>query len=422
MYGRPCGAFGKKELAHACSLIRTVNTKMGGRQLKVLQVSSNSLPVPPDKGGAIETYIQKISDKLRSLNVESSILTIEKKEDTGQESDESFYHKVKVDDPICRFLENKAEILSLALVNYRFYKECTRTIDVKSPDIIHAHYFPTFPSVWLYGRRNKKKIIFSAHSEFRPSILTKFLFERTDLLLAVSEYIKKAILSSFGMSKERVRVVHNAIDTHVFRYEEKWREDIRRELNVGDSSIVLYVGRMRRDKGVHTLIDAIPSVLRETKTHFLFVGGEVLGGSLSGDYTNLLMDKVRKYSISSFVNFLGSIPLEQLVRFYSAADVVVVPSIWNDPCPSVVLEAMSSERAVIGTERGGIPEMIKHEENGILVPDANPEKLADWLVHLLQEPNLRKALGSKGRVMVENSFSIEVVSKRLKRIYEGLLS
>jgi spore coat protein SA len=384
-------------------------------------VASNSLPVPPDKGGAIETYIQKISDKLRSLNVESSILTIKKKKVAEQESDESFYYRVKVDDSIYRFLERKAEILSLALINYRFYKECARAIDVTNPDIVHAHYFPTFPGAWLCGRRSKKKIIFSAHSEFRPSILTKFLFKRTDLLLAVSEYIKKAILNSFDLNPERIRVVHNAIDTNFFRYEERWRKDIRRAFNVVDSSIVLYVGRMRREKGVHTLIDAIPNVLKEAKTRFFFVGGETLGGSLSGDYVNLLMEKVREHNISSFVNFLGSIPLEQLVKYYSAADVVVVPSIWNDPCPSVILEAMSSERAVIGTERGGIPEMIKHEENGILIPDADPEKLADWLVYLLQEPNLREALGTKGRKMVESSFSIEVVSEKLKRIYENLL-
>lgn len=367
-------------------------------------------------------YIQKISDKLWNLNVESSILTINRKGNKRQKSNKSIYHQVKVDDPIYRFVENKSETLSLALVNYRFYKECARSTDVKKPDIVHAHYFPTFPGAWLYGRNNKKKIIFSAHSEFRLSILTKFLFERTDLLLAVSEYIKKSILDSFGRNKVRVRVVHNAVDTHLFRYEQKWREDIRRAFNIGDSSIVLYVGRIKRDKGVHTLIDAIPNVLKETKTRFFFIGGESLGGNLNGSYANLLMDRVRKHNITPFVNFLGSVPLEQLVSFYSAADIVVVPSIWNDPCPSVVLEAMSSKCAVIGTERGGIPEMIKHGENGILVPDSNPEKLADWLVSLLQAPNLRESFGTKGRKIVESAFSIETVSKKLKEIYEDLLS
>lgn len=117
---------------------------------------------------------------------------------------------------------------------------------------------------------------------------------------------------------------------------------------------------------------------------------------------------------------MGCVDQAQLIKWYQEASIFVLPSSF-EPFGIVLLEALSCETPVVATYAGGIPEVVKNGENGILVPVNNHRELAKVIQHLLDNKDVRVRFGQAGRKLVVENFSLEVSTKKLINMYKKIL-
>jgi glycosyltransferase involved in cell wall biosynthesis len=175
--------------------------------------------------------------------------------------------------------------------------------------------------------------------------------------------------------------------------------------------LVGMVGRLSWKKAVHHFLEAARRV-REVRDDvaFVLVGDGPLRGALESEAARL--------GIGPHVHFLGERPAARALL--GSLDVLVVSSVIEG-MPNVVLEALAAERPVVATRVGGIPEILTHEESGLLVPPADPPALAAAVLRLLARPEEAAAFGAAGRRTVEARFSVEAMAARFAALYDELL-
>jgi len=183
--------------------------------------------------------------------------------------------------------------------------------------------------------------------------------------------------------------------------------------------IILYAGRLIDVKGVEYLIKALPAVLEKQANAKLLVVGS---GPCKGD----LVSVSERLHLQEKVVFQDAVSQDELVRYYSMADVFVLPSVTTDEGETeglgvVLLEAMASGVPVIGTGVGGIPDIIKDGETGLLALEKTPHDLAEKILRLWTDEELRRRVTEKGLDFVKDEFSWGVVATKFKKIYEDVL-
>ena len=227
--------------------------------------------------------------------------------------------------------------------------------------------------------------------------------------IAVSNATKKLTMEHLKIEEEKISVVYNGVDTRLFSAPAK--EEVETKFS---RPTVLYVGRMISKKGIHTLIKAMPEVLRVfPETRFLFVGG----GNIP-----LYNEIIRKMGIGeknfSFIGHLGYFERPKIVR---EATVFVNPSFFEN-CSLSILEAMSCGSAVVASDVGGNPEIIDSGKNGLLVPAFDDKSLAESLISLLRNENFNKEIGREARRTVEKSFSSTIFAEETYKVYKKTLN
>ena len=204
--------------------------------MRVVQISSDVLPVPPRYGGAIETYIWNISKTLSAMGVEVHILSIntDVKESSIIINDNIYLHTYH--------LRGVAKILTVPVANvyknvtYLTFKLNKMLLDIAktygSIDVIHSHYPATaIAPIFLRGiLRGKMRLVLSVHGEYAGNILDRITFSKYDTILAVSNFIKHHVMQKFNIPSEKIKVIHNAVNTKLFKYDEKGADEIKKRL------------------------------------------------------------------------------------------------------------------------------------------------------------------------------------------------
>lgn len=177
----------------------------------------------------------------------------------------------------------------------------------------------------------------------------------------------------------------------------------------GKTTNILYTGGLTRHKGVHILISAFKLI--KNKNIKLHITG---GGVYKSDLEYLGGDDKR-------IVFYGRLPSYKDVQaFYNKADVTVVPSIWHDVSPAVILEAFRAGTPVIGSNIGGIPELIKDNYNGFLFEAGNIERLREILYNVIKNPDILKELGRNAQESIKE-FEMSKYIQKLSNIYEDVI-
>jgi glycosyltransferase involved in cell wall biosynthesis len=240
-------------------------------------------------------------------------------------------------------------------------------------------------------------------------LIQKFYLKRSPTIITVSNWMKGLLEQNYGI--EDINVIHNGVNHELFSPEKKSNEV--RGLNT-DKPVVLFSSRLTVAKGAHYLIKAIPEIIRENRdVHFVFSGA-----GAKESWINILekegVDK-RYYS------FLGYIDYSELAGLYARAEVFVVPSLYEN-LPIRILEAMSSETAVVATNICAIPEAINHDENGILIPPRDSEAIAESVTELLQDNEYAERLARNARKTVLEKFSWEKIGRETEKIYKDVIN
>jgi glycosyltransferase involved in cell wall biosynthesis len=225
--------------------------------------------------------------------------------------------------------------------------------------------------------------------------VTPSAYRNADLILALSPFMAECARLG-GAIQDRIKVVPNGIDP----------KEIGIDLNVSrlagldvkkmDVLNILFVGRLSVEKGIDTLIYACRRLQEKDVPFHLNIIGD-------GPLYNSLQSLVAQFNLSQRVTFLGKVPRAQLGHYYSVADVTCVPSV-SEPLATVILEALISECPVVATDTGGNPFMISHEKNGLIIPVADIEALANAMERLYLHPELLIALTGNARNSIMERF------------------
>ncbi|MGA8014924.1 MAG: glycogen synthase [Candidatus Dormiibacterota bacterium] len=253
--------------------------------------------------------------------------------------------------------------------------------------------------------------------------------EAADAVIAVSQAMREDLLAVYpGVDGARVQVIHNGIDADQFR-PVPGREALGRHgIDVG-RPIVVFVGRITRQKGLQHLLRAAP--LLDRSAQLVLVAGSPDTPEIAAEVRTLY--EAALSGGASIVWAEGIMPHADLLEVLTAATVFACPSVY-EPFGLVNLEAMACETAVVASAVGGIPEVVADSETGYLVPcdpvavAAQPEAarefevgLADRINQLIRDPGLATALGRAGRRRVLEAFTWERVAERTVDLYRSLL-
>ncbi len=219
-----------------------------------------------------------------------------------------------------------------------------------------------------------------------------------DCVLAVSDYVARRQVEVGLVPPARVARVWNGIALPVLREV----GEVRRELGLpADRPIITCCCRAAPEKGVHHLLRAFAGMQRPPRSQ----GAALLVYVGDGPELGALRELAAALGIAEDVRFIGY--SSNVADFLRAADIVAVPSVWQDALPLGVLEGMAVGRPVVATRVGGIPEMCRDEEEGVLVEPAADVELARALTRLVGSPGLRTAMGEHGRERVAAHFTPE---------------
>jgi sugar transferase (PEP-CTERM/EpsH1 system associated) len=285
------------------------------------------------------------------------------------------------------------------------------------PDILHTWMFhANFPGRLLGRLAGVPIIITSRRNEDIGGALRERLNRWTarldDRVIAVCEVARRAEIERARVSPEHVVTIYNGIDVERFSATDgDLVIRVRRELGIpAGVPLIGAVGRLHPQKDFAGLLDSLTEVQKYVSPVRLLLVGE---GELRDD----LETRARSLGISGIVTFAGF--RSDVAEILAACDVFVLPSLWEG-MPNVVLEAMAVGLPVVATQVGGVPEIVLDGETGLLVPPGDSETLAQALIRLLRDPDLRSRMGRAGRRRVEQHFSANQLVLETEALYEAL--
>lgn len=235
--------------------------------------------------------------------------------------------------------------------------------------------------------------------------LEKKIFSNTRFILANSKMVKNQIMKHYAVPGERITIIYNGVDLTRFTPENKdgWRENVRKGLTVSESAkVLLFVGSGFQRKGLKTFLSSISLIKRED------VKALVIGKGNISKYKTL----AKRLGIFDKIIFLE--PQKEIERFYAAADLFVLPTLY-DPFSNATLEAMASGLPAITTRNNGAAELIENGQEGFVMYNLfDAEELTDKIS--LSLGNLI-VMGRKAREKAQN-FSIERAASQFIEIIE----
>jgi glycosyltransferase involved in cell wall biosynthesis len=372
--------------------------------MRVLMVTPTYYPI---KGGA-ETVVHNLSIELSKRGVRTDILTF----NMNQAWIPSWQGKIEKNDGVSIFkipalnwfpmAHSDRITLGINLIPGRFRKL------LKNYDIIHFHGGDlTFP---LFSYTFKKPKIFHLHgfpsNLYRRYFLARLIFKNiADIYISLSKKMETQLVD-IGIPNNKIRILHNGIDIKTFCPSKK-KED----------NLILFVGRITYDKGLHVLLKSL-SYLR-SKIHLVVIGPPAWDVEYFRKIL-LQMEDENKKGVHT-ITYLGAQEHTNIIKWYQKASIFVLPS-FEEAFAVVNLEALACGTAVISTYVGGVSEVVKHNKNGLLIQPNNVIKLAEAVQYLLDNKDDRARFGRYGRNFVIENFSYSVITKKLYRIYEEMLT
>jgi len=232
-------------------------------------------------------------------------------------------------------------------------------------------------------------------------------------VVCCSDYMVSHVKWAFGLPEDKLVMIPNGVNTRV--YENSENEDVnafRTKFAMPHEKIVLYVGRLVYEKGIHVLINAVPKVLAKVDAKFIIVG--------SGYMKEQLLSIVKSMRLEHKVLFLGFVDDDTLVRLQKCADVSVVPSLF-EPFGIVALEAMAAKSPVVVSDTGGLSEIVDHDVTGFKVYPNNPESLASGITKILLDENYKKYIRENAFRKVQEKYDWQKIAEQTKNIYKTVL-
>lgn len=277
-------------------------------------------------------------------------------------------------------------------------------------DVIHCHDWMTFKAGVRAKEVSGKPLVVHIHAtDFdrtggHPNQavydIERMGMHKADKVIAVSNYTREMISIHYGISKNKVEVVHNAID-----FSDK--KNYATKLNTGDK-VVLFLGRLTLQKGPDYFLEAAHRVLEIIPNVKFVVAG-------SGDMYRQMVDKAVEMGMSKNILFTGHLQGEDINKAYQMADLYVMPSV-SEPFGITPLESLKNDTPVIISKQSGISEILK---NALKVDFWDIDELTNKIIGVLSYPSLKHTLTEEG-IAEAKKMTWENAAEKCINIYHGL--
>ncbi len=270
---------------------------------------------------------------------------------------------------------------------------------VKAPVIIHTPHGHVY-----YGYFGKWKTSLY-------TFLERLTARITDKIIALTEQERSDHVRFLRIPEEKLAVIHSGVDMRRFLPSSLDPEETRKKIGIpAGVSAVGTVGRLTLVKGhMHLLAAAAKVIALRPATVFILLG--------DGELKSELTDEANKLGIKENIRFLGWRP--DVADLMSAFDLFVLPSL-NEGMGKVLVEAMAAGKPIIASDVCGITDLITHGNNGLLVPPADPQALANSIESLLADPVRARELAAEGRELAQ-SYSADSMLAKIEELYRSLL-
>jgi glycosyltransferase involved in cell wall biosynthesis len=266
-----------------------------------------------------------------------------------------------------------------------------------------------------YSRLNANEKFLVSFNWFLRIFEEKML-ERAKKIIAVSHFTKWELLNHYKIPENKIRVIHNGVDINKFKPAADKRK-VKEELGFNpDDLAIVSVGRLYARKGLFTLIESMPAVVKRFPSAKFIISGK--GQS---DEMRKLLAHAEKLGVKNNIIFTGYYPDKKLPKLYQAADVFAFSTFYEHH-PFAILEALATGLPVVTTTVGGIPETIERGKNGFLVEPFNPRHFGEKILYLLEHPAEAAEMGALARKTVEERFDWRIVVKDAMKVYDEALS
>ena len=339
-----------------------------------------------------------------------------------------------------------------------YFSQVARDLAVSRPDIVHVPEQLQFASLFKRALPGVK-VVTHVHQDQLATLDRKPLLRdlaAVDAVATVSEFVSARARARLPEVAQRIHTVGNGVDVRRFSPGARSRGPRERERRPHPLRL-LYVGRIAPDKGVHLLTETVDRLLHEGVSLELTVIGkpglmpyDLLSRLLDGDAPALsavqefygrslrtwlakeVLRRGRSYhdalrarlspAAAARVRFLGTVSQPELIRAYRAADLLVLPSIWQESYGLPVAEAMACGVPVLASASGGVPELIVDGATGWLVPRLDTQALGRALREISAEPSRLREMGRAARTRAERLLTWTRSAERLEQVYLALLA
>lgn len=233
-------------------------------------------------------------------------------------------------------------------------------------------------------------------------------------VICCSDYMVSHVRWAFGLPKDKLVMVPNGVDAEA--YAKIGNDDLSRfrsKFALPEEKIVLFVGRLVHEKGVHVLVNAVSRVLEKVNAKFIIVGNGYMKEQLSNIVKNM--------GFAHKVMFTGFVDDETLKKLQKCADVSVVPSLF-EPFGIVALEAMAAKSPVVVSDTGGLSEIVEHDVTGVKVYADNPESLAWGITKVLTDGSYANWLRNNAYKRIQEKYDWNKIAQQTKTIYNNVLT
>jgi glycosyltransferase involved in cell wall biosynthesis len=387
------------------------------------------------RGGA-ELYMFRLAELLEQEGLETLFFAMRHERNEPCSTDRFFPSEVDFGEPKSGI--ERARAAGRALYSLEARRNMGRLLDAEKVDLAHLHnvYHQLSPSILAPLRRRGIPVVMTVHDyklvcpvytllsngeicercvgghfanavryrcnrgSFTGSALVAGetwlhrsldLYQRgIDMFVTPSSFARDKLIEG-GYPAERIHLLPNFVDPAGF------------QPTYTPGSYFVYSGRLADQKGVDVLLEAARTAGVEVK-----IAGE-------GPAESNLRTLASRLSVNA--EFLGYLESDALAGMVAGARAVVVPSRWHENCPLTVLESMAWGKPVIGTQVGGMPELVRHGEEGLLVPPGDANALAAALTQLESSPETAERMGRRGRERIESAFAPDVHLAALHDVY-----
>jgi len=304
-------------------------------------------------------------------------------------------------------------------------------LDKVKPDVIHAHnmhYFSRYHTRILeyYAAEHNIPMVLTAHNTWTDKLFLDLTCQVAwDRIIAISDYIKRELMG-VGIAEEKIAMIHHGIDAGKFKPGKVNKKIFKLHKQLKNKGpIIFHPARMGLAKGCDITIQAFKLVKQKYPDALLLMSGSgnIIDWGLSQNKDiAFFMALIKQLGLSDDV-YINTFSIDkEMPDLYRLADVIVYPSSVEEPFGLTMLEAMATAKPIIVTNSGGMPEIIKSDVNGYVVPKRDHIALAEKIIKLLDSEKLCNKLGSTGRKEVEGMYTKRIYAENVFKVYQEVIS